>query len=67
MSQPMAKIPHNYEIHIEQFSDVGGHTMDEANIWFGLPNAHGLELTEINAGLGSYFRDRSRRIGNQGA
>jgi len=53
---PDSEHPHDYEIHIEEFSDVGGHTMDEANIWFGLPNAHGLELTEIDEGLGSYFK-----------
>jgi len=43
------------EWEITQFSDIGSQAMSEANIWFDLPQAHGLELVSINAGLGAYF------------
>lgn len=43
------------EWEIKQFSDMGSQAMNVANMWFGMPQAHGLELTSINEGLGSYF------------
>lgn len=44
------------EMKFEEFSDIGGHMMSEANVWFGLPRAHGLDLAPINEGLGAYFK-----------
>jgi C-terminal processing protease CtpA/Prc len=44
------------QFEFEGFSEMCGLAMSDANIWFGLPQAHGLELTSINQGLGAYFK-----------
>lgn len=43
------------EFEFEDFSEFGGHAMSDANVWFGLPHAHGLELAPVDANLGTYF------------
>jgi C-terminal processing protease CtpA/Prc len=59
LAAQVAEIAENlehYEFEFEEFSNFGGHAMSEAKVWFGLPRAHGLELTAINEGLGAYFQ-----------
>ena len=37
-------------------SEMGDFALHDANVWFGLPMAEGLQLAEIDAGLGEYFK-----------
>ena len=46
----------DYEFEFEEFSDVADTAFSEANIFFGLSPAKGLELATLNEGLGAYFK-----------
>ena len=37
-------------------SDLGHFALEDANVWFGLPMAQGLQLAEVDPGLGEYFK-----------
>lgn len=45
-----------WEFEFDELSELGSLALEDANVWFGLPMAHGLQLAEINPGLGTYFK-----------
>jgi len=49
-------LPGDFDIEIAELSELADHALREANVWFGLPQAQGLELAAINEGLGAYFK-----------
>jgi len=49
-------LPDDFEVDIEGFSKLASAALVDADVWFGLPQAMGLELATINEGLGSYFK-----------
>jgi S1-C subfamily serine protease len=49
-------LPEEFDLEFDELSDLAGQALGEADMWFGLPHAQGLELAQINDGLGAYFK-----------
>ncbi len=49
-------LEHAFTIDEETFSHIGEQAMRDADFWFGLPQARGLELAKLNPQLGKYFK-----------
>ena len=49
-------LPEDFDIEVAELSELAGRALGEADVWFGLPQAQGLELARINEGLGQYFK-----------
>jgi S1-C subfamily serine protease len=49
-------LPEGFDVEIAELSGLAGEALREANIWFGMPYAQGLELAAVNEGLGAYFK-----------
>ncbi len=45
-----------WKIELHELSELGNFALQDANAWFGLPMAQGLQLAEMNPGLGEYFK-----------
>ena len=45
-----------WQIEIDELSELGNLALQDAHVWFGLPLAQGLQLAEVDSGLGEYFK-----------
>ena len=52
----VAPVDGEWEIEFHELSEMGNFALQDANVWYGLPMAEGLQLAEIDAGLGEYFK-----------
>ena len=52
----VAPVDGEWEIELHELSELGNFALQDANVWFGLPMAEGLQLAEVDAGLGEYFK-----------
>jgi hypothetical protein len=52
----MAPVDRQYEFEFHEMSELGNFALHDANVWFGLPMAQGLQLAEIDSELGEYFK-----------
>ncbi len=52
----LAPVDREYEFEFHDLSEMGNFALHDANIWFGLPLTQGLQLAEIDPGLGEYFK-----------
>jgi C-terminal processing protease CtpA/Prc len=48
--------PEVWDFTFQSLSELGEDAVYSANVWFGMPLTRGLELAEINEGLGEYFK-----------
>jgi len=55
-SSMVAPADDEWEIELHEMSELGHFALEDANVWFGWPMAQGLQLAEIDAGLGEYFK-----------
>ena len=52
----VAPVDGEWEIELHELSELGNFALQDANVWFGLPMTEGLQLAEVDAGLGEYFK-----------
>ena len=56
VSRVAPSVDGEWEIELHELSELGNFALQDANVWFGLPMAEGLQLAEIDPGLGEYFK-----------
>jgi type II secretory pathway component PulC len=45
-----------WNIEFDELSELGNLALQDADVWFGLPLTRGLQLAEVDPGLGEYFK-----------
>jgi len=45
-----------WDIDFDELSELGNLALQDADVWFGLPMTKGLQLAEVDPGLGEYFK-----------
>jgi hypothetical protein len=52
----VAPVDGTWNIEFDELSELGNLALQDADVWFGLPLTQGLQLAEVDTGLGEYFK-----------